>query len=527
MRPHPRLASLAFALCALAPHVTRAQVLVPGFSDSIVSQNLDLPVAFDFFPDGRLVFAEQASGKLRLLVNGHLSTIDPIVTLPNVRYGGERGLLGVAVDPEFPARPYLYTHMTHTDGHIRISRWTVTGDLANTGNGALTSDPASRFDLLTTLTDAASNHNGGTVRFGTDGMLYVSLGDDASNCNAQVVDSLKGKILRLRTNTLPAGPGLATLAQLTPADNPFVSDPVPAGRLVYAYGLRNPFRVQVDDVLRCLIVGDVGLDTYEEINLLAQPGGSGAGMGAAGSNFGWPWREGDMAYMACGGSEPAYTHAIYIFDRANYPGASIMAGPAYHVRMNGTANFPNRYEGDIFFSEYTSGDVFRLRRNGNTWALAPADSGQQDPKVWATGFENVSDWRLGPDGAVWACRQFKPGFFRNAGTIERVGYVSTSGVPPGHTSYHLRLSAYPTPATGPVSLSLQSDAPGEVHVRVFDLRGRLVRELPSQRPGGPSLSTTVLWDGLDSEGRKTANGVYFARASASGSDTGCTIVLAR
>jgi glucose/arabinose dehydrogenase len=527
MRPHPRLSSIVFALCALLPHATRAQVLVPGFGDSIIARNLDLPVAFDFLPDGRLVFAEQASGRLRLLVNGQFTTTDPIVTVPNVRYGGERGLLGVAVDPEFPARPYLYTHQTHTDGHIRISRWTLAGDLALTGNGAMSADPASRYDLLTTLPDAAGNHNGGTVRFGTDGMLYVSLGDDASNCNAQVVDSLKGKILRLRVSTLPAGPGLANYAQLTPPDNPYVARPDSGGRLVYAYGLRNPFRFQVDEARNCLVIGDVGLDTYEEVNLLALPGGSGADLAPAGSNFGWPWFEGDMAYMGCGGTAPAYAHAIYIFDRTNYPGASLICGPAYHVRTGGSANFPNRYEGDIFFGEYSSGEVFRLKRTGSTWALAPAESGQANPLVWASGFESVADWRVGPDGALWACRQFVPGTFRNAGTIERIAYVSSAGVPPGTSSYQLRLSAYPTPSSGPVTLAVQSDTDQAVHVRVYDLRGRLVRDLGTQRAIAWSVTASVVWDGLDDEGRKAPNGVYYARVEANGQDARCPVVLAR
>lgn len=527
MRLHPRFLILVSALSLLRPHAAPAQVLVPGFTDSIIAQNLDLPVGFDFLPDGRVVFVEQYSGKIRLIVNGHLSAPDPVATLPGVRSGGERGLLGIAVDPLFPARPYFYTHMTATDGFIRIQRWTVSGDLNNTGSGAISVDPASRFDLLTRIPDQASNHNGGTVRFGTDGMLYVSVGDDAQNCSATQIDSLKGKILRLRVSTLPPGPGAASFAQITPPDNPYVARPDSGGRLVYAYGLRNPFRFQVDTVRSALVIGDVGLDTYEEIDLLALPGASGSDLGAAGSNFGWPWFEGDMAYLNCGQSPVGWVHAAYIFDRTSIPGASLISAGAYHRKAGGTANFPNRYEGDILFSDYASGGVYRLESNNGVWSIAPADSGQADPDFWATGFENVSDWRVGPDGALWACRQSAPGTFRNTGSIERIAYVNPTDVPPGTSSFRLALSAFPVPASGPVTLALRSDPADEVRVRVYDVRGRLVRDLPAQRPVAWSAVVHVSWDGLDDDGREAPNGVYWARAQSGGKDARCGIVLAR
>ena len=283
MRLHPRLAPIVFALCAFVPHATGAQVLAPGFTDSIVAQNLDLPAAFDFMPGNRMVVVEQWNGNIRLIVNGQLQAT-PVVTVPEVTSTGERGLLGIAVDPQFPIRPYLYTHQTATGNIIRISRWTLTGDLDGTGNGVVTASAASRYTLLANLPDAASNHNGGTVRFGTDGMLYVSLGDDASNCTAQNIDARQGKILRLRVTTLPPGPGTAFYAQITPPNNPYVARPDSGGRLVYAYGLRNPFRIQLDPVRNCMIIGDVGLDDFEEIDLLGLPGASAPDIASPGAN---------------------------------------------------------------------------------------------------------------------------------------------------------------------------------------------------------------------------------------------------
>lgn len=525
MRLHPRLASLVLVLGVLAPQAPRAQVLVPGFTDSVVAQGLDLPCAFDFLPDHRIVLVEQWTGRIALLSKTVPASVSTVMTVPDITYTGERGLLGIAVDPQFPGRPYLYTHQTSVGSVIRISRWTVTGDLDGTGGGLLTADPASRFDLLANLPDNASNHNGGTVRFGTDGMLYVSIGDDADNCSAQNIDAPKGKILRLRVSTLPAGPGLATYAQITPPDNPYVARPDSIGRLVYAYGLRNPFRFQVDAGRNCLVIGDVGLDNYEEMDLLALPGGGGSDIAPAGSNFGWPWREGPMAYMGCGGLEPASVPPIYAFDRTQLAGASLISAGAYRAQQNGR-NFPTKYEGDIFFGEYYSGNVYRLESNAGVWSIAPPESAQANAGIWGTDFEAVADWRVGYDGALWACRQYFNGF-RNAGRIERIVYTNTTGVPPGVPRPVLRLSSYPSPARGPVTLAYAAENVPSLKLRLYDVRGRLVRELAAQVPVPLGSTASVTWDGLDADGREVPNGVYYARLEAGGRDTSCPVVFAR
>jgi glucose/arabinose dehydrogenase len=522
MRLHPRLAPIVIALCSFVPHAIGAQVLAPGFTDSIVAQNLDLPSAFDFMPGNRMVVVEQYLGNIRLIINGQLQAT-PIVTVPEVTTTGERGLLGIAVDPQFPVRPYLYTHQTATGGIIRISRWTLTGDLDGTGNGVVSATVASRYTLLANLPDAASNHNGGTVRFGTDGMLYVSLGDDASNCTAQNIDARQGKILRLRVTTLPPGSGTAFYAQITPPNNPYVARPDSGGRLVYAYGLRNPFRIQLDPVRNCMIIGDVGLDDWEEIDLIGLPGASAPDIAAPGANFGWPLWEANQAYMGCAGATPPYVSPIYAYDRRSLAGAALICGGAYRIQQ-GAQNFPNGYDGDIFFSEYYSGNVYRLERNGSTWSIAPPEAGQPSAGVWATDFESVSDWRVGNDGALWACRQYWNGF-RNVGRIERIAYTNTNGVPPGTTGFQLRLSAYPSPARDFVTLSYAASGPVAPTVRLYDVRGRMVRELPVSAP--QDLLGAVRWDGLDAEGRKVANGVYYARLEAGQHDAGCRVVFAR
>jgi glucose/arabinose dehydrogenase len=435
---------------------------------------------------------------------------------------GERGLLGIAVDPQFPARPYLYTHQTATGGIIRISRWTLTGDLAGTGNGVVSASPASRYTLLANLPDAANNHNGGTVRFGPDGTLYVSLGDDASNCTAQNIDARQGKILRLRVDQLPPGSGTAFYAQITPSNNPYIARPDSGGRLVYAYGLRNPFRIQLDPVRSCLIIGDVGLDDWEEIDQLALPGISAPDMASPGANFGWPLFEAFQPYMGCAGAQPPYVTPIFPFDRRSLAGAALICGGAYRVQP-GAQNFPGQYDGDIFFSEYYTGNVYRLKRAGYAWDLAPPVPGQPNSAVWATDFESVSDWRVGADGGLWACRQYYNGF-RNTGRIERIAYTNTNSVPPGTTGPGVRLSAFPSPARDLVTLSYLATGPmSSPTLRLYDVRGRMVRELSA--PMGTAGEVT--WDGLDAAGRKVANGVYYARLESGQYGAGCRVVFAR
>jgi len=293
--------------CLLAATRSHAQVVPDGFAVETLARNLSLPVAIQFMPDGRLLFAEQLTGRVRVFFEGRPVQVKPVLQLRDVAVdGGERGLLGVALDPAFPARPYLYVHYTATGpNRIRISRFTLTGDLAGGFFEDLVADTLSRYDLIDDIPDQATDHNGGTVRFAADGLLYVSLGEDGQACAAQDTTQLRGKILRLKVNTLPDGPGRAFRSQVTPFDNPFVSRPDSNARLVAALGLRNPFRIQPDRVRNWLVIGDPGESTREELDVLvlrlptprpAQP--------ELGADFGWPYLEGSVPGPSPGACGP-------------------------------------------------------------------------------------------------------------------------------------------------------------------------------------------------------------------------------
>src|SRR5262245_38798696 len=268
------LAAVLAAAAMAAP--SSAQYAVPtGFTDELVIGGLSQAVGMTFLPDGRLLVVEQVSAKIRLVVNGAFATPDPVITVPNVNtFGGEQGLLGIAVDPGWPARPYIYIHYDHTGNtNIWISRYTVAGDLAFSGSGNLTIDPATRYDILTDIPDIQLNHNGGTLRFGPDGMLYDSIGDDATSCAAQDFTSLAGKILRLDVSGLPAGGGgPPAKSAITPADNPYVGMSNANAKLIGYLGLRNPFRFAIDQTNGAVMVGDVGENAREEIDYVTTLG---------------------------------------------------------------------------------------------------------------------------------------------------------------------------------------------------------------------------------------------------------------
>ena len=515
MRPlRPVILLELLLLLPLADQVRAFAATVPtGYTDqgaaSVgVGAALDRPASMAFLPDGRLLVVEQKSAKIRLFVNGTLSTPDPVATLSGVRTSGaEQGLLGITVDPGWPARPYLYVHCDDASGAwIRISRYTAAGDLGFATDGQLTVDPATRYDLLNRLPDNASNHNGGTVRFGPDGMLYVSLGEDANRCAAQDSSFLGGKILRLDVSRLPAGAGgPPPFALLIPPGNPWGAAPDSGARLVWAQGLRNPFRFSVDPADGVLYVGDVGENTWEEIDRIAGGGG----------NFGWPRREGPLTLSpSCANPLVTGLAPIYAYDRTG-SSASIIGGCVYRRPAGVDSGLPVTYEGDYFFSEYYTGFLRRLTGSGASWSLATPVAGQPSATDWGQGFGQVSDWAVGPDGALWYCQQ-STGFAANTGEIRRILATGNTSVqpPPGPTGVEFA-PPRPTPAIGHVTLDYTLSRSARVSLAVFDAAGRRVRLLePPQSKAVDRYDVT--WDGHDDNGRAVSPGLYVARLEVAG-----------
>jgi len=410
------IAMCALAIVFLAATLPAAAATVPtDFEDTLVTGGFNQPVGFAFLPDGRILVCEQVSGNIRLIVNGAIGSNDPLVDVPNVyTSGNERGLLGICVDPDWPARPYIYIYYSHQGTNTNyLSMYTVTGDLSDPNSDNLSIAPSSRYDILTDIPDNAFNHNGGTVRFGIDGMLYVSMGDDANQCTAQETDDLRGMILRLDMSAMPgSGSGPPSKANITPSDNPFSGDA--NTNLVFCYGLRNPFRFNVDKVTGQLFIADVGLVDFEEVDLAS-----------GGENFGWPFREAEMIRNPGGCDEPGgpggstYDSPIHFYDRSGFSASIVSA--TYYRPENYPADdsFPPEYNGDCFYVEYYEGWMVRIKDNGSSWEVADPVAGQPSNERWATGLVGASDFLVGPDGAIYYIAQYSD-------ALRKIAYVGDS-----------------------------------------------------------------------------------------------------
>jgi glucose/arabinose dehydrogenase len=428
---------LATLLAAPLAIPVAAQPSYPtDFRDVTVVGALTLPTSIAPLPDGRVLIAEQWNARVRLVVDGQIGATDPVLTVPNVNTSGnERGLLALAVDPAWPARPYLYAYYDFSSGTTRavyLTRYTGVGDLADASSSNLTFDAASALHLLTTIPDAASNHNGGCLRFAQDGTLFVSNGDDASRCAAQIVNDFRGKILHLEVDQLPAGPGTASLADLVPPGNPF-SGQGPIAELVWAIGLRNPFRFHIDPNDGALFIADVGESTQEEWDRVA----------SGGLNLGWPFYEGDFHVTVVSGcTEPGgfvSLPPIRSFDRTALSSASGMSAGIYKSRPGAAKRWPAEYNGDYFYAEYYQGWVVRVKGSGSAWSVAPQVPGQASATNWATGLDSPVDFQIAPDGSWYYLSQL-------GGELHKIEYTGiVTGVPATSSSFGGLRARFATP----------------------------------------------------------------------------------
>lgn len=397
-----------------------AITLPSGFSEQIViDSGLHNPVGMAFLPDGRLLVIQQGNNTnenadddamVKLWANATLSTL---LTMPEVNTGGERGLLGVAVHPAFSAsNPYIYLFYTNdSPQRIHIARYTVTEDLNDPSSTNLNIDSDSKVILINDIPDDASNHNGGTLRFGPDGKLYISLGDDADKCNAQDLTLLKGKILRIDVDGVNGSFVENDKASLDPGDNPFSGDANLNKRLILAYGLRNPFRFSIDPVTGRVYVGDVGAGTKEEASEGSPPAAAGGYVSA--DNFAWPYFEGTHVSNDpnCGITPPSNHPPIFEYDHGGQGALSVMGGPVYRGNpypnnIPGDVSFPLSYDGVYFASEYYVGFLRARRWNPatSTWIQITGGVAADD---FATGLAGGgSDWTVGPDGALYYVSQW-------------------------------------------------------------------------------------------------------------------------
>jgi glucose/arabinose dehydrogenase len=406
------LRSVSLVAALVACGTAAAQSVPTGFVvDTVISSGLQACHDFCFLPDGRVLLANRG-GLVQIWVAG---TPVAVGTVPNVETGQEKGLLGIVADPNFATNGYIYVWYSSTaDSFMHLDRFTCTGDLANPASTLVSFASSSRRVVLGAVPDNAFNHNGGSPRFGPDGMLYQSIGDDANACQAQSLTSQLGCVVRLNVNALPAGGSTTapTFSSLDPGDNPLSAN-ADFSQLVIAHGLRNPVRMEIDQATGNLYIGDVGQNAVEEYSEYVYNAGA-----LQLRNFGWPWREGNNSYSTCGGSMPAVVAPIATVNQGT-GWLSAMGGPRYRNQTGGAYNFGANYEGNAFFLDYFAGQVRRLVNTAGVWGPAPSVPGQPDATNWSTGWVGAVSMKQGPDGGIWVSHH--PGTYPSTGgTLKRI-----------------------------------------------------------------------------------------------------------
>ncbi|MBL8047333.1 MAG: PQQ-dependent sugar dehydrogenase [Chthonomonas sp.] len=320
--------------------MSAAQTVSPAYT------GLARPVVVAYAPnDSRMFIVEQRSstvGRIRVVVNGSLQAT-PYLSINGVATGSEQGLLGVCFDPNFATNGFLYVNYTQADGTTRIVRYKQSVASPNTA------DPASAFNIMQ-LAQPFSNHNSGSLKFGSDGFMWIPTGDGGSGNDpgdrAQTKTNLLGKILRIDVSG-DDYPADTTKNYRIPAGNAgagFAPE-------VWSYGWRNPWQFDFDRVERGgfggLFVADVGQNAWEEISF--ERAGAPAGL-----NYGWRIREG-MHNTGLGGVGVApFVDPIYEYDHGM--GLSISGGSLYRGVKMGPANW-SRY----FFADYITAELWSVK----------------------------------------------------------------------------------------------------------------------------------------------------------------------
>lgn len=355
-------------------------------TSQVIGSGLNAPTGFAFAPDGRIFILERA-GKVKIYKNNQLLST-PFVDLPSST-NGDKGLISLVFDPDFNNNHFVYFFYTaSTDSHVRIVRYNATGDTASGSGTVIYESPGGILQY----------HAGGGMAFGPDGKLYFAIGDNGVGTNSQSLSNPYGKVHRInKDGTIPA-------------DNPFVNQQgnVPH---IWAFGLRNPYRMNFDSQTGYLYVGDVGNSSWEEINRIQKS-----------QNYGWPNAEGSC-------SSCTYVNPIYAYPHQGSSNA-ISLGPVYRATM-----FPQEYRGSLIFGDYGQGFIKKigLDSSGNSTGVSNFDLDAG----------SVVDFKVANDGSLYYLTIFP-------GNLNRVTYSSPNQAP------IVQASANPTEGNPPLVVNFSS-----------------------------------------------------------------------
>jgi glucose/arabinose dehydrogenase len=342
---------VAFLSLAAAPLGAPAAQAATTFHAHEIISNLDFPAGFTFAPNGDVFYGDRFDGDIHIWHAGNSSKTD-FATIPNVVSNGEQGLLGIALDPDYPTTPYVYAFATRSvngEEHDQIVRFT---DNAGTGEDMIV--------IFNASTTSGTYHDGGRILFGPDGMLYAVLGEAHGAAAAQVLTNPAGKVLRMRPN------GTA------PGTNPF------NGSRIWSYGLRNSFGFDFDPVTGNLWESENGPSCNDELNRIVK-----------GGNFGWG------PHQTCNTPPVAPKNTNQdgpdpILPKRFYNPTIAPTGVAFcdACRLGAQSN------GELFFGAHNTGDIRRA-------ILKPNRAGVESQAVVYTHSEGVVSMETAPDGRMY------------------------------------------------------------------------------------------------------------------------------
>ena len=350
-------------VAAPEPTATRPTTLASAITLVQVADGFTKPVYLTHAQDERLFVVEQP-GNIAMITNGARQAASFLNLEDRVgSSASEQGLLAVAFHPEFRTNQRLFVYYTNKSGNVVISEFTANSDL-------LSADPNSERILLT-VAQPYRNHNGGALEFGPDGYLYIGLGDGGSaadpDYNGLDLSTLLGSILRIDVNH--------SEPYEIPPNNPFLENEA-ARNEIWAYGLRNPWRISFDSVTNDLFIADVGQNEWEEVSWQSAES-------IGGENYGWNAWEGSHCFTdECN----SLTNTVQPIIEYNHDeGCSITGGSVYRGSQS-----------PALYGNYIYGDFCK----GTIWGAISAESGWQTRLLAETDLF-ISSFGVGVDGEVY------------------------------------------------------------------------------------------------------------------------------
>ena len=420
------------------------------------------PVEITHAGDSRL-FVVQQGGLIKILNANGTTNATPFLNLSSIiSTGGERGLLGLAFHPNYATNGYFFVNYTNTAGNTVIARYSVSAN-PNVANTTGT--------ILMTIAQPYSNHNGGSIKFGPDGYLYIGMGDGGSGGDpgnrAQNSTENLGKMLRIDVNSTVAP------FYTSPTTNPYVG--IAGNDEIWAIGLRNPWKFSFNRLNGDLWIADVGQNAIEEIDKISSP------LPNTGINFGWRCYEGNSTYNTTGCAASS-TMTFPFTQYARSGGAcSVTGGYVYTGTLY--PNFQNKY----FFTDYCD-DKIRMVNSAGTITTTTAFSGNS----FAT---------FGED---FAGELYVAGI--SSGIIFKIQDASFGTLDFEKNEFSL----FPNPAKNSISIKLSNDNLA-TKITIFDLTGKLLLSQKLENNPENTISTAALTKGIYLVSVETENGISYSK----------------